>query len=208
MAIFAPNQSRPYAIHPHRTVIQTPDSQEAFSHLLTQLKHRYGQYVHLSSRKGKQLQLVFHHSPDYLLGENIWEALGKPANLIYCEAIPEQKQTILVIVHNHHVYLDTKIPMKHLLEELRPLAETKRPYQVALHGHLPVSALQSMFHSQHPFSIENHSLIQSLTPVKQHAFSKQTIDYPWSWHTLFYQWQAFLSKLCMPLVTIKTASTP
>ncbi len=164
MTIIHPNQPMPFAIHPFRTQVDAPSSHAKYQSLIANLKNRYGPYCHLSRQRGKRLDVVFHQSPGYLLGEMTWEALGKPPNAIYCETLPQQNQVLLVIIHDGHVYLDTRLPATALIEELYPLSQTTRHYDITIHGKLPHGALESLF-PQATISTLSHSLLCQLSPA-------------------------------------------
>src|SRR5690348_12369046 len=62
------------------------------------LSETYGQYITLQKKSSTQYEVTFSHEPGVLLGETIWHYFKRPSDLIYCEAIPNTAEAILVIV--------------------------------------------------------------------------------------------------------------
>src|SRR5262245_20600863 len=70
------------------------------------LSQSYGEYITLQKKNATQYEVAFSPDTGYLLGESIWHNFKKPLDLIYCEAIPNTTEAILVIVKSGSVYLD------------------------------------------------------------------------------------------------------
>mgnify|MGYP000173709979 CR=1 FL=1 len=211
MANLHPNQPMPFAIHPFRTSVKLPSSPEKLNVLVEKLKNRYGKAIHVSGYSKQRLHLTLHPSSGYLLGENIWYALDKPSNLIYCEALPTSFQAsqdyqlngqhrptlpIRVRVHEGHGYFDGKIPIHAVWNELLPLARSSRRYNLVLHGQLPFSSEHSPFHKApgHTFKQLGHSLLCDMQLKESLQLSHQKVKYPWTLRSIQNPWQ-ILKKL-------------
>lgn len=102
------------------------------------LSQNYGEYITLQ-RKGSQYEVAFSPDPGYLLGESIWHHFKRPTDMIYCEAIPNTSEAILVIVKNGSVYLDGSFPMESIPEELIIFLTQKNNFEIYIYGDVPIS---------------------------------------------------------------------
>jgi hypothetical protein len=98
-----------------------------------------GEFVRLFKQQEDQYEAVFSREPGYLLGETVWYYFGKPANLIYCEALPDGINAILVIVRAGTVYLDAKLPLTGLRDEFLALATGSNRYVIHVYGDIPLA---------------------------------------------------------------------
>jgi hypothetical protein len=71
------------------------------------LSSNYGEYIVLQKKKSaSEYEVAFSADQGYLLGESVWNYFKQPFDMIYCEAIPNTTEAILVIVKSGSVYLD------------------------------------------------------------------------------------------------------
>src|SRR5690349_14472679 len=82
------------------------------------LSQNYGEYIALQRKNIQQYEVAFSNEPGYLLGESVWNYFKRPQDLIYCEAIPNTFEAILVIVKSGIVYLDGSFPLDVIVDEL------------------------------------------------------------------------------------------
>src|SRR5687768_7707453 len=82
------------------------------------LSENYGEYIALQRKNAEQYEVAFSNEPGYLLGETIWHYFKRPYDLIYCEAIPNTSEAILVMVKSGNVYLDGTFPLDAIPDEL------------------------------------------------------------------------------------------
>lgn len=108
---------------------------------IQQLSDRYGAFITLQ-KKGLANQYEIAVSPDtgYLLGESIWNYFKKPVDLIYCEALPNTKEALLVIVSGGSVYLDGSFPLENIQEELIALINQKNQFEIYIYGDVPLAS--------------------------------------------------------------------
>lgn len=101
---------------------------------IRQIAEQQGAYLGLFNKDDRQLEVVFSPEPGYLLGESVWDYFRRPENLIFCEALPDSEDVVLVIIRDHRVYLDTQIEKNFLRSELLPLMSDERSYQIVVSG--------------------------------------------------------------------------
>lgn len=97
-----------------------------------------GEYARLFKLREAQYEAVFSKEPGYLLGETVWHYFGKPADLIYCEALPDGQHAIVVIVRSGSVYLDAKLALAGLEEEFVSLTAGNNRYVIYTYGDVPI----------------------------------------------------------------------
>jgi hypothetical protein len=98
-----------------------------------------GDYARLFKQREGQYEAVFSRDPGYLLGEAVWYHFGKPADLIYCEALPDQQYAIVVIVRAGSVYLDAKLPLAGLQDEFISLVTGNNHFTIYTSGDVPLA---------------------------------------------------------------------
>ena len=75
--------------------------------------------IHCLLRKNAdQYEVAFSPDPGYLFGESVWHYFKRPLDLVYCEAIPNTSEAILVIVKAGIVYLDGSFPLDSIFDEI------------------------------------------------------------------------------------------
>ncbi len=101
---------------------------------IRQLSEHHGQYICLMRKVNRDLEAAFSKERGYLLGELVWRHFGSPSNMIYCEAIATGAHCFLVVVSNNLVYLDNKLLLSDIYEELKPLFVDGLMYEVYTYG--------------------------------------------------------------------------
>ncbi|CAM4423709.1 MAG: hypothetical protein LEGION0398_MBIBDBAK_00414 [Legionellaceae bacterium] len=123
-----------------------------------------GQYARFYRQKEGKIEAVFSHDMGYLLGESIWHYFNTPDNLIYCETIPNETDVIVVIIRNGSVYLEAKLTLEELREELHSLLSVKTTYSIFLVGDVPIviteNALVSEEEQAQKFLIPSEYILQ------------------------------------------------
>src|SRR5688572_11892417 len=94
-----------FVIPSYRDVLVVKQKNQLKKEILL-LSQSYGEYITLQKKGGNQYEVAFSPDTGYLLGESIWYHFKRPVDLIYCEAIPNTTEAILVIVKSSSVYLD------------------------------------------------------------------------------------------------------
>jgi len=106
------------------------------------LTANYGEYITLQRKNVEQYEVAFSPDPGYLLGESIWHYFKRPFDLIYCEAIPNTTEAILVIVKSGSVYLDGSFPLDSIPEELIIFRTQQNNFDIYIYGDVPISKTQ------------------------------------------------------------------
>jgi hypothetical protein len=107
------------------------------------LAEQQGQYVRLFTRGQGQYEAIFSTDPGYLLGESIWHYFNETDNLIYCEALPDSAQVLVVVVRSGSVYIDSQILASNLQSELLPLMTGDLQYRIITSGNVPLRKAES-----------------------------------------------------------------
>lgn len=102
------------------------------------LAEQHGQFVRLFKKSYNEYEAVFSRDAGYLLGESVKQYFGQIQNLIFCEALPNSSDVLLVVVRGCNVYLDTMIASKNIRTELMPLLTDEKAYQVIVSGSVPL----------------------------------------------------------------------
>lgn len=130
------------------------------------LSQSYGEYITMQ-RKGKlQFEIAFSPEPGYLLGETVWYKFNRPTDMIYCEAIPNSSEAILVIVKNGSVYLDGSFQVDNIPEELVIFLTQQNNFEIYVHGDVPISATST----EGKFSFDESS-VKSFTVLDDPVFN-------------------------------------
>ncbi len=103
------------------------------------LSKSYGDYITLQKKNNTQYEVAFSPDTGYLLGESIWHYFKKPLDMIYCEAIPNTTEAILVIVKAGSVYLDGSFPLDSIPEELIIFLTQQNNFEIYTYGEVPIS---------------------------------------------------------------------
>ncbi len=103
------------------------------------LSQSYGEYITLQKKNDNQYEVAFSPDTGYLLGESLWHYFKRPLDMIYCEAIPNTTEAILVIVKNGSVYLDGSFPLDSIPEELVVFLTQQNNFEICIYGDVPIS---------------------------------------------------------------------
>jgi hypothetical protein len=103
------------------------------------LSQSYGEYITLQRQSTIQYEVAFSPDTGYLLGESIWHQLKRPMDMVYCEAIPNTSEAILVIVKSGSVYLDGSFPLDSIPEELVIFLTQQNNFEIYIYGNVPIS---------------------------------------------------------------------
>lgn len=101
----------------------------------------YGEFITLQEKGANQYEVAFSPDTGYLLGESIWHYFKRPIDLIYCEAIPNTTEVLLVIVKTGSVYLDGRFPAESIAEELIIFLTQQNSFEIYVYGDVPLSKM-------------------------------------------------------------------
>lgn len=128
-----------FVIQPYRELL-TLTNVTLLKKELSVLAQSYGGNTRIFKQANGRYEAIFSRDTGYLLGETVWHQFGRPRDLLYCEALKEEKdQVLVVVVRDSMVYLDTKISASQLVEELAPLQKGEGFFAVYTYGDVPIS---------------------------------------------------------------------
>jgi hypothetical protein len=147
---------------------------------VTILSANYGEYITLQKKNVTEYEIAFSPDSGYLLGECVWHYFKRPYDMIYCEAIPNSNEAILVIVKSGSVYLDGSFPVDSIPEELVIFKTQQNNFSIFIYGDVPISQTpeDGKFSfdasSVKSFSVLDAPVFPTLPGVK--AFQLQLVD--------------------------------
>lgn len=130
------------------------------------LSQSYGEYITLQKKGPSQYEVAFSPDTGYLLGESIWHQFKRPLDMIYCEAIPNTTEAILVIVKAGSVYLDGSFPLDSIPEELIIFLTQQNNFEIYIYGDVPISQTPE----PDKFSFDSNS-VKSFTILDKPVFA-------------------------------------
>ena len=138
MAYITREDGERFVIPSYRDVLSVK-KQNLLKREMLLLSANYGEYVTLQKKNADQYEVAFSPETGYLLGETVWYHFKRPTNLVYCEAIPNSTDAILVIVKSGSVYLDGSFPIDSIPEELVIFKTQQNNFDIYLYGDVPIS---------------------------------------------------------------------
>ena len=153
-----------FVIPSYRDMI-TMRSTSGFKKEIQALSNSYGEYITLQQKGPVQFEVAFAPDTGYLLGESIWHHFKRPLDLIYCEAIPNTTEAILVIVQSGSVYLDGSFQIDSIAEELIIFLTQRNNFDIYTYGDVPISQTPE----EGKFSFEPSS-VRSFTMLDKAVF--------------------------------------
>lgn len=128
-----------FVIPSYRDVISAK-KQSLLKREILSLSDNYGEYITLHRKNVDQYEVAFSPDTGYLLGETVWHYFKRPLDLIYCEAIPNTSEAILVIVKSGSVYLDGSFSIDAIPDELIIFRTQQNNFDIYIYGDVPISS--------------------------------------------------------------------
>lgn len=153
-----------FVIPSYRDVLTTKQKNILKKDILL-LSQSYGEYITLQRKSPAEYEVAFSPDTGYLLGESIWHYFKRPLDMIYCEAIPNTNEAILVIVKSGSVYLDGSFPSDTIPEELIIFLTQQTNFEIYIYGDVPISEMEQAG----KFSFEPGA-VKSFTELDQPIF--------------------------------------
>jgi hypothetical protein len=179
MAFIAREDGEHFVIPSYRDVI-TAKQESALQKDILALSQSYGEYITLQRKAKLQFEIAFSPDQGYLLGETVWYKFNRPADMIFCEAIPNSNEAILVIVKNGSVYLDGSFQVDSIPEELVIFLTQQNNFEIFTSGDVPISSVntEGKFSfdegSVKSFTVLENPVFNDLPLIKAYRF--QTVD--------------------------------
>lgn len=133
---------------------------------MTALGQSYGEFATMQRKSPQQYEVAFSTDSGYLLGETVWHHFNRPVDMIYCEAVPNTSEAILVIVKGGSVYLDGSFPVESIPEELVIFLTQQNNFEIFIYGDVPISEKPT----EGKFSFDEAS-IKSFKVLEQPVFA-------------------------------------
>lgn len=138
MSIITRDDKEQFVVQPYRELLSLRTA-SLLKKEIRLLAQQNGAFVRLFKQPNGRFEAVFSRDPGYLMAEMIWNHLGKPADMIYCEALADEKNAIVVIVRAGMVLFDARLPITTLAEELSALLALKNKFHIYTYGAIPIS---------------------------------------------------------------------
>jgi hypothetical protein len=126
-----------FIIQPYRELFAANEKGAALKRKIRLLAAQRGLNVRIYGHDS-QLEAIFSPDSGFLLGESVWFYLNKPANLIFCEALPERRLALIVVVRNGVIFMDAKVSFTELMDEFASLSTTNDKYDIYTSGEVPL----------------------------------------------------------------------
>jgi len=127
-----------FAVYTYRELL-TVKSASMLKQEIRVLQEEHGQYARFFELPSGDFEAVFSREQGYLLGETVWDYFDQPDDLIFCEALDDGKNAVLVVVRGGSVYLDAEVPIENLHDEFSSLATGSHSYDIRIYGDVPLS---------------------------------------------------------------------
>jgi hypothetical protein len=127
-----------FVIPSYRDVLSSKNKNQLKKDIVL-LSQSYGEYITLQRKSAAQYEVAFSPDIGYLLGESIWHYFKRPLDMIYCEAVPNTTEAILVIVKSGSVYLDGRFPIDGIIEELVIFLTQQNNFEIYIYGDVPIA---------------------------------------------------------------------
>lgn len=131
------NDGTQFVTHAYRASL-TDVKKTSLRKQVCKIAEQQGSFVRLFKKETGQHTAVFSREPGYLLGESIKHYFHQTQNLIFCEAMPNSADVLVVVVRAGNVYLDALIATENLHSKLTPLITEHDSFQVITSGDVPL----------------------------------------------------------------------
>lgn len=165
MAFITREDGEHFVIPSYRDVLTGKSTGAIRADVMT-LSQSYGEYITMQRKGQLQYEIAFSPESGYLLGETVWYKFNRPTDMIYCEAIPNTSEAILVIVKNGSVYLDGSFQIDNIPEELVIFLTQQNNFEIYVYGDVPISATST----EGKFSFDETS-VKSFTVLDSPIFN-------------------------------------
>lgn len=166
MAYITREDGEQFVIPSYRDVLSSRQTTVLKKEILL-LSKNYGEYITLQKKGKDQYEVAFSTETGYLLGESIWHFFKRPTDMVYCEAIPDTSEAIVVIVKSGSVYLDGRFSIDTIPEELVVFLTQQNAFEIYIYGDIPLSKEPE----EGKFSFDASS-VKSFTVLDEPIFAK------------------------------------
>lgn len=144
MAIIVREDGQRFAINNYREniVAKKPALLKKELRSLAAIHGKFAKVYYPDPTNQQNIEAILSPEQGYLLGGLIWNCFDKkPDNLIYCEALANSENAILVIVHDRRIYLETELPKSNIITELAALLllGDQIKFDIYIYGDVPIA---------------------------------------------------------------------
>lgn len=137
MTIIKRNDGVTFIMQAYREHLQLKNKRQ-LAQEIELLSTQHGQFINMMRRADSTLEVAMSQKPGYLLGELVWDFFARVDNLIFCEAIADSANCLLVIIRDGSVYLDKRLVSGEIRDEMMPIIADDRSYEVYTFGDVPL----------------------------------------------------------------------
>lgn len=159
-----------FAIHTYREILLSQRASK-IKEQIRRLAHDHGEYVRFFRKSDEQIEAIFSKEPGFLLAESVWRYFNCPSDLVYCEVLPDNVNALLIVIQRDIVYLDAKLLLSDIPDELSSFMTGDNQYQVYTYGNPPIS---DEFESG-KFTIPKEDL-SGFAKLQESVFEKLPVD--------------------------------
>lgn len=105
---------------------------------LSELRPRYGEFCRVQPQKEHEFSLVVAREPGYLLAETIHQYFGHPSDMVYCEALSEGEEALLIVILGDQIVVDARLSRAEVAPNLWPFIQGSRTFSVYVYGSVPL----------------------------------------------------------------------
>lgn len=153
-----------FAVYTYRETLSAKSS-SLLRQEIQYLQSENGDYGRFFLQIDGDYEAVFSRDKGFLLGESVWEYFEQPDDLIFCEALPDSEDALLVVVRSGRVSLDVKVAKVNLPDEFASLVGSSNKYRIYIHGDVPLAQEAS----DEAFAFDEDS-IESFTLLDEPVF--------------------------------------
>ncbi len=169
MSTLVRDDGTPFVMQAYRELL-TAEKKSLLAHRVRLLAGQHGQYVRLLKKGHGEYEAVFSPESGYLLGETVKQYFGHPDHLIFCEALPNSTDILLVVIRDGSVYLDALIAAKNIRHELLPLITNPEKYHIVTSGSVPIE-----WHPESNAFTLPHELVYSFEKLDEPLFPRLSV---------------------------------
>lgn len=158
-----------FAVYTYRETLSAKNM-ATFRREALMLARENGQFARFFSLDTGEIEAVYSRDFGYLLGESIWQHFDNPYDFIYCEALADQENAILVVIRSGSVYLDAEVPLVNLADEFISLVSGDNRYQIYIYGDIPLAEIAS----NEKFAFDP-AMVESFTELTEPVFPTLTL---------------------------------
>ncbi|WP_423063114.1 hypothetical protein [Candidiatus Paracoxiella cheracis] len=138
MTTLTRNDGTQFVVQAYRKLL-TNTKKTILSQHVRKIAEQQGQLIRLFKKEPSgYYEAVFSHEPGYLLGESVKHYFNQAQNLVFCEALPNSTDVLVVIIRAGVICLDALIATENLHQKLATFTAEHHPFQIITSGNVPL----------------------------------------------------------------------